>query len=312
MKRKKISIIGAGFVGSTLAHWLALKGFGDIVLLDINGNMAQGKALDLSQSLAVEGIDLSVRGTQSYKDIEDSDFVVITAGSPRKKGMTRDDLLQINSQVMTSVCQQVREKAPSCFVIVVSNPLDAMVCQAYKVLNFDKKRVIGMAGILDTARFITFLSLETGVSVKDIQTMVLGGHGDTMVPVLSQTFIGGRSIFDHLSSEKVKQLVERTQKGGGEIVQLLQTGSAYFAPARGTSEMIESILLDQKRILPCTVLLEGEFGYKDVFIGVPCLLGGQGVEKIMETPLTDEEKNQFQLSVNAIKENQNRLREICP
>ncbi len=312
MKRKKISIIGAGFVGSTLAHWIALKQLGDIILLDINEKMAQGKALDLFQSLAVEGVDVCVQGTQSYEDIRDSDFVVITAGSPRKKGMTRDDLLQINAQVVTTVCQQVKEKAPHAFVIVVSNPLDAMVCQAYKILNFEKKRVIGMAGILDTARFRAFLSMELGVSVKDIQTMVLGGHGDTMVPVLSQTFIGGRSIYDELSLEKIKKLVERTQKGGGEIVQLLQTGSAYFAPARGATEMIESILFDQKRILPCTVLLEGEFGYKDIFIGVPCLLGGQGVEKVIETSLTDEEKQQFQKSVKAIRDNQDRLKEICP
>ena len=312
MKKKKISIIGAGFVGSTLAHWLALKQLGDIVLLDINGSMAQGKALDLYQSLAVEGADVLVQGTESYEDVKDSDVVVITAGSPRKKGMSRDDLLQINAKVMTSVCEQVKKKAPHSFVIVVSNPLDAMVCQAYKILNFDKKRVIGMAGILDTARFKAFLSLELGVSAKEIQTMVLGGHGDTMVPVLSQTSIGTRSIYDCLSEEKINQLVKRTQKGGGEIVQLLQTGSAYFAPARGASEMVEAILLDQKKVLPCTVLLEGEFGYKDIFIGVPCLLSGQGVEKVVETHLTDDEKKLFQQSVKAIKENQDRLREIHP
>ena len=312
MKRRKVSIIGAGFVGSTLAHWLSLKNLADIVLLDINEDMAKGKALDLSQSLAIEGVDINVQGTKNYEDIKDSDFIVITAGSPRKKGMTRDDLLQINSQIMMSICHQVKQKAPHSFVIVVSNPLDAMVCQAYKVLNFDKKRVIGMAGILDTARFVAFLSMESGVSVKNIQTTVLGGHGDTMVPILSQTFIGGRLIHDQLSSKRIKKIVERTQKGGGEIVQLLQTGSAYFAPARGVLEMIEAILFDQKRILPCTVLLDGEFGYKDIFIGVPCLLGGRGVEKVVETTLTDEEKRQFQESVNAIKDNQDRLREICP
>ena len=312
MKRKKISIIGAGFVGSTLAHWLAIKQLGDIVLLDINGSIAQGKALDLYQSLAIEGVDVLVKGTDSYEDIKDSDIVVITAGSPRKQGMSRDDLLQINAKVMSSVCEQVKKKAPNSFVIVVSNPLDAMVCQAYKVLNFDKKRVIGMAGILDTARFEAFLSMELGISVKEIQTMVLGGHGDTMVPVLSQTFIGSKPIHKLLSKERMDQLVERTQKGGGELVKLLQTGSAYFAPARGASEMVEAILLDRKRILPCTVLLEGEFGCKDIFIGVPCLLGGQGAEKVIEISLADDEKKLFQQSVKAIKENQDRLKEICP
>ena len=312
MKRKKVSIIGAGFVGSTAAHWLAVQGLFDVVLLDIAEGSAQGKALDLSQALAIEGVSACVQGTGNYQDTKDSDLVVITAGSPRKEGMSRDDLLQINAQVMISVCEQIKKFSPSAFIIIVSNPLDIMAYQAKRILKFPKQKVIGMAGVLDTARFRTFISKELNVSVKDVQTMVLGGHGDTMVPVLSQTFVGGQLISKVLSESRITALVQRTKKGGGEIVKLLQKGSAYFAPSRGVLEMVQAILQDQKRILPCTVYLEGEYGYKDLYIGVPCQLGGKGVEKILEISLTDEEKEDFQKSAQAIRQGQARLKEICP
>jgi len=312
MKRRKVSIIGAGFVGSTTAHWLVNQGFFDVVLLDIEEGPAQGKALDLSQSMAIEGVDVQVQGTKNYADTKGSDLIVITAGSPRKEGMNRDDLLQINAKIMTSVCEQVKKFSPSAFVIVVSNPLDIMTYQAKRVLNFPKQKVIGMAGILDTARFKTFIAKELNVSVKDIQTMVLGGHGDTMVPVLSQTFVGGQPISGLLPESRIEALVQRTKKGGGEIVKLLQKGSAYFAPSRGVFEMVQAILQDQKRILPCTVYLEGEYGYKDLYVGVPCQLGGTGVEKVIEIPLTGREKEKFQKSAQAIRKGQDSLKEIYP
>ena len=312
MKRKKISIIGAGFVGSTAAHWLAVQGLFDVVLLDIEEGPAQGKALDLSQSLAVEGVDAQIQGTKDYLDTKDSDLVVITAGSPRKEGMSRDDLLQINAKVITSVCEQIKKFSPKTFVIVVSNPLDIMTYQAKRVLNFPKERVMGMAGILDTARLRSFISKELNISVKDVQTMVLGGHGDTMVPVLSQTFAGSRLLSEILPESRITALVQRTKKGGGEIVKLLQKGSAYFAPSRGVLEMVQAILQDQKRILPCTVYLEGEYGYRDLYIGVPCCLGEKGVEKIVEISLTDKEKQDFHKSAQAIQKGQTLLKEICP
>lgn len=311
MARKKISIIGAGFVGSTAAHWMAVHGVFDVVLLDVEEGLAQGKALDLSQSLSIEEVDVKVQGTKNYLDTKNSDVVVITAGSPRKEGMTRDDLLQINAKVITSVCEQIKKFSPNAFVIVVSNPLDIMTYQAKRALDFPKERVVGMAGILDTARFRTFISQELNISVKDVQTMVLGGHGDTMVPVLSQTFVGSQGISELLPKSKIESLVQRTKKGGGEIVKLLQKGSAYFAPSRGVLEMVQAILQDQKRVLPCTVYLEGEYGYHDIYIGVPCLLGEKGVEKIVEIHLTDEEKEDFQKSAQTIQQGQTLLKEIC-
>ncbi len=310
--KRKVSIIGAGFVGTTAAHWLAVQGLFDVVLLDVEEGPAQGKALDLSQSLAVEGVDVQIQGTKDYLKTKDSDLVVITAGFPRREGMNRDDLLKINSDVITSVCQKIKEFSPSAFVIVVSNPLDIMAYQAKRVLNFPKQKVLGMAGILDTARFKTFISEELNISVKDVHTMVLGGHGDTMVPVLSQTFAGGRLISEILPESRIKALVQRTKKGGGEIVKLLKKGSAYFAPSRGVLEMVQAILQDQKRVLPCTVYLEGEYGHQDLYIGVPCQLGAKGVEKIVEISLTDEEKQDFHKSAQAIRKGQTLLKEICP
>lgn len=307
MKRKKVSIIGAGFVGSTAAHWICQKKLADVVLIDINGDFAKGKALDLYQSTPIEGADIHICGGSDYQLTQNSDLVIITAGSPRKEGMSRDDLLSINAKVITEVCKQIKNTSPQSTVIVVSNPLDAMTYQAFKTLGFEKNRVMGMAGILDTARFITFISEASGVSVNDIQTMVLGGHGDTMVPVLSQTFVGSQIISNVIPPAKIKELVQRTKTGGGELVQLLQKGSAYFAPSRGAVQMAEAILKDEKRVLPCTVLLDGEYGYSNIFIGVPCKLGSGGVEKIVEIPLTKDEKADFKKSVDSITANQKKL-----
>ena len=312
MRRKKVSIIGAGFVGSTSAHWIVEKRLADVVLIDINEGQAQGKALDLFQSTSIEGADVHVQGGSDYSLTQNSDVVVITAGSPRKEGMSRDDLLKINGAVVKQVCQHIQKTSPTACVIVVSNPLDAMTYQAGRTLPFPKNKIMGMAGILDTARFKAFVSEELNISVRDIQTLVLGGHGDTMVPVLSQTFAGHRLLETLVSKEKLQQLVERTQKGGGELVRLLKTGSAYFAPSRGVVEMVEALLMDQKRILPCTVFLNGEYGYKDICIGVPCQLGKQGVEKIIETPLSETEKQKFHQSVQAIQSNQKKLKELVP
>lgn len=310
MKRKKISIIGAGFVGSSIAHWLVQKELADIVLIDIKKDVARGKALDLYQSTPIENVDIQVHGDCDYQYTKDSDIVIITAGSPRKPGMSRDDLLKINGKVVLEVCNHIKQFASKAVVIVVSNPLDAMTYQALKVLNFSKNKVMGMAGILDTARFRSFIAKELNVSIKDVQTVVLGGHGDTMVPVLSRTFVGSCLLADVLSADKIDNLVQRTRQGGGEIVKLLKTGSAYFAPSRGAVEMAEAILKDQKRVLPCTVFLEGEYGYKDIYIGVPCQLGAEGVEKIIEVPLLKEEKDNFEKSVQSIYSNQQRLKEL--
>ena len=288
--RKKITVVGAGFVGSTCAHWAATKELGDVVLLDINEGSAKGKALDLFEASPVEGFDARVTGTSNYADIAGSDVVIVTAGLPRKPGMSRDDLLATNAKIMKSVCEGVREHAPQSVVIVVSNPLDAMAKVAMDTLDFPRERVIGMAGVLDSARFRAFIAEATGVSVKDIQAFVLGGHGDTMVPMPRHCSVGGVPLPEFLGKEKVDALVERTRKGGAEIVGLLKTGSAYYAPSASAVEMAEAILKDQHRILPCAAYLQGEYGIKDLFIGVLCELGGQGLEKVVELDLNDEEK----------------------
>jgi len=299
--RKKISVIGAGFVGSTCAHWAAQKELGDVVLLDINEGSAKGKALDLFEASPVEGFDSNVTGTSSYADIADSDIVIITAGIPRKPGMSRDDLLATNAKIMKSVCNGVKEYAPESTVIVVSNPLDAMAYVAKQVLGFPNNRIIGMAGILDSARFRSFIAEETGYSVKDINAFVLGGHGDTMVPMPRHCSIGGAPLTELLSKEKIDALVERTRKGGAEIVAHLKTGSAYYAPSASAVEMAEAILKDQNRILPCAAYLQGEYGYKDLFVGVLCQLGGNGMEKVIEIELNAEEKAGLENSVEAVK-----------
>ena len=300
-KRNKLSVIGAGFVGSTCAHWAAQKELADVVLLDINEGAAKGKALDLFEASPVEGFDSNVTGTSDYKDIADSDVVIITAGIPRKPGMSRDDLLATNAKIMKSVCEGVKQHAPNSNVIIVSNPLDAMAYVAKQVLDFPKNRIMGMAGILDSARFRSFVAEETGISVKDIQAFVLGGHGDTMVPMPRHCSIGGVPLLEMLSKDKVDALVQRTRKGGAEIVGHLKTGSAYYAPSASAVEMAEAILKDQNRILPCAAYLEGEYGQSGMFLGVPCRLGGNGLEEVIQLELNAEEKAGLENSASAVK-----------
>lgn len=301
-KRKKLSVIGAGFVGSTCAHWAAAKELGDVVILDINEGSAQGKALDLFEASPVEGFDARVKGTANYQDIADSDVVIITAGLPRKPGMSRDDLLATNAKIMKQVCEGVKQYAPQSTVIVVSNPLDAMAYVAKQVLGFPKERIIGMAGVLDSARFRSFIAEELNVSVKDIQAFVLGGHGDTMVPMPRHCSIGGVPLTEMLNKERIDAIVDRTRKGGAEIVGLLKTGSAYYAPSASAVQMAESILKDQHRILPCAALLTGEYGVNDLFVGVLCELGGNGLEKVIELKLNEEEQAGLEHSIAAVKE----------
>lgn len=301
-KRKKISVIGAGFVGSTCAHWAASKELGDVVLLDINEGAAQGKALDLFEASPVEGFDSKVIGTSNYADTADSDVVIITAGLPRKPGMSRDDLLATNAKIMKSVCEGIKQYAPNSIVIIVSNPLDAMAYVAKEVLGFPRERIIGMAGILDGARFRSFIAEETGLSVKDINAFVLGGHGDSMVPMPRHCSIGGVPLTELLEKEKIDALVERTRKGGAEIVGLLKTGSAYYAPSASAVQMAEAILKDQNRLLPCAAYLEGEYGVNGLFVGVICQLGKNGLEKVIELDLNAEEKSGLESSVGHVQE----------
>lgn len=301
-KRKKITVVGAGFVGSTCAHWAASKELGDVVLVDINEGSAKGKALDLFEASPIEGFDSNVIGTSDYKDTKDSDVVIITAGLPRKPGMSRDDLLSTNAKIMRTVCENIKETSPNSVVIVVSNPLDAMAFVAKEVLGFPKERVIGMAGVLDSARFRSFIAEETNISVKDIQAFVLGGHGDTMVPMPRHCSVGGVPLTEIMAEDRINALVDRTRKGGAEIVALLQTGSAYYAPSASAVEMAEAILKDQNRILPCAAFLTGEYGINDLFVGVLCQLNGKGLQKVIEVKLNDEEKKGLDNSVAAVKE----------
>jgi len=299
--RKKITIVGAGFVGSTAAHWIAAQGLADVVLIDIAEGIPQGKALDLNESMPVNGTDVSIIGTNDYNDIKDSDIVVVTAGIPRKPGMSRDDLIATNAKIMQSVCENVKKYAENSILIIVSNPLDAMVYKAWKITGFPKERIMGMAGILDSTRFRSFIAEATNYSVKDINAMVLGGHGDTMVPLKRYANIAGIPLSYFLKEEKINQLVKRTQDGGAEIVKYLKTGSAYFAPGRAVAEMVEAIIKDQKRILPCAALCTGEYGAKDLFIGVPAVLGSKGMEKVLELDLDKEEKALMQKTVDHVK-----------
>lgn len=302
LKRNKITVVGAGFVGATAAHWAASKELGNVVLVDIVEGMPQGKGLDLMEAAPVEGFDAEVIGTNDYADTADSDVVIITAGIPRKPGMSRDDLLNTNTNIVKAVTEQVANHSPNAFLIIVSNPLDAMVYVAHKVSGFPTNRVMGMAGVLDSARFRTFIAMELGVSVKDIQAFVLGGHGDSMVPLPRYTTVSGIPIPDLMPRERIEALVERTRKGGGEIVSLLKTGSAFYAPSAAAVQMAESILKDQKRILPCAAYCDREYGVGGYFVGVPAMLGTGGVEKVIEIQLTAEEKTAFDDSVAAVKE----------
>jgi malate dehydrogenase len=300
--RPKITIVGAGNVGATTAHWVASKELGDIVITDIVEGMPQGKALDLMESGPVEGFDCSVTGTNDYADTAGSDIIVITAGLPRKPGMSRDDLLEANVKIVSECTNGVVKHSPDAIIIMVTNPLDAMVQVAYNLSGFPKNRVMGMAGVLDTARFRTFIAMELNVSVEDVSAFVLGGHGDTMVPLPRYSTVAGIPITEMMDQEAVDRIVERTRKGGGEIVALLKTGSAFYTPGAAVAEMVEAILKDKKRILPCAALLEGEYGIEGIFMGVPVKLGANGVEQVIEIQLTDQEQEALNKSAEAVKE----------
>ena len=301
MGRKKISIIGAGFVGATAAHWAAAKELGDIVLVDILEGIPQGKALDLFESAPIEGFDSNVIGTNTYEETKGSDIVIITSGIPRKPGMSREDLLDINRKIIESVVAEVTAKSPNAILIMVTNPLDTMTYLALKKSGLPRERVMGMAGVLDTARYRAFIAMELGVSVEDIQALLLGGHGDEMVPLPRYTTVSGIPLSQLLPKEKIDKLVDRARKGGGEIVNLLKTGSAFYAPSAGAIQMAEAILKDKKRILPCCVYLNGEYGLKDICFGVPVKLGEKGVESIIELDLTEEEKSLVAKSAESVK-----------
>jgi len=299
--RRKITVVGAGQVGSTVAQLVAFKNLGDVVIIDIIEGVPQGKALDLQESSCLQDFDSIVTGTNDYKDTANSDIVVITAGLPRKPGMSREDLLVTNAKIVQSVTQKIMEHSRSPIVIVVSNPLDAMVYMAMKTCNLPKNQVIGMAGVLDSARLRTFVSLELGCSLVDVDAMVLGGHGDSMVPLPRYTSVSGISITELMTQEQIERVVERTRKGGAEIVQLLKTGSAFYAPGASVVKMIEAILRDKRRILPCTAYLEGEYGWSGIFFGVPVMMGIHGIEKVIELKLKDEEKAALDSSAQDVK-----------
>lgn len=301
MKRNKISIVGAGRVGSTAALWAAIKGLGDIVLVDILKGLPQGIALDIMQASPIEGFDCEVVGTNGYEETEGSDIAIITAGLPRKPGMSRDDLLEKNTSIVKSVTQQIAESSPNACIIVVTNPLDAMAYVAKMVSGFPKNWVMGMAGVLDSARLRYFIAEELKVSVNDVSAFVLGGHGDSMIPLPRYSKVKGKPITELLSKEKIEAIVERTRNAGGEIVSLMKTGSAYYSPSASVIQMAEAILKDEKKILPCSVYLEGEYGINGYYVGVPVKLGKGGVEEIIEIKLTKEENEQFQRSVNEVK-----------
>jgi malate dehydrogenase len=300
-RRPKISVIGAGFVGSTCAHWAASKELGDVVLIDINGDAARGKALDLFEASPVEGFDSNVIGGSDYALTQNSDVVVITAGLPRKPGMSRDDLLATNAKIVKECAQNVAKFSPNCVLIVVSNPLDAMCHVAMDATGFPRERVLGMAGVLDSARFRSFIAMECNVSVEDVQAFVFGGHGDTMVPMPRYVSVGGVPLTQMLSKERIDAIVDRTRKGGAEIVELLKTGSAYYAPAASAVQMVEAIVRDKKRILPCAVNLSGEYGVNGLFVGVLAKLGAKGLEGVPTLEMNAEEKDMFGKSAAAVK-----------
>ncbi len=301
-KRAKITIVGAGNIGATAAHWAASKELGDIVLVDVVEGVPQGKGLDLAQAGPVEGFDARIVGTNGYDETADSDVIIITAGLARKPGMSRDDLLKTNAKIVHECASKAAAKSPDAVIIVISNPLDAMCTVAHRASGFPKHRVIGMAGILDTARYRAFLGMELNVSVEDIQALVLGGHGDAMVPLVSYTSVSGIPITQLIPKDKLDAIVKRTRTGGGEIVGLLKTGSAYYAPSAAGVQMAEAIIKDKKRILPCAALLEGEYGINGLFIGVPVLLGKNGIEKVLEVTLTNDERADLHKSAAGVQE----------
>jgi len=312
MARKKIALVGAGMIGGTLAHLAAMKEMGDIVLFDIAEGMPSGKALDLAQAGPVEGYDAKLKGTSDYADIAGADVIIVTAGVPRKAGMSRDDLLGINLKVMKAVGEGIKSHAPDAFVICITNPLDAMVWALREFSGLPHNMVVGMAGVLDSARFRHFLADEFDVSVEDVTAFVLGGHGDTMVPVIEYSTVAGIPVPDLIkmgwsTQDKIDAIVKRTRSGGGEIVQLLGNGSAFYAPATSAIAMAESFLKDKKRVLPCAAHLTGQYGVNDLYVGVPVVIGAGGVERVVEIALNDEAKQGFQVSVDAVKE----LLEAC-
>jgi len=304
MRRAKISIIGAGNVGATCAHWAAAKELGDIVLVDIpeTKGMPAGKALDLFEATPVEGVDVNVTGATDYTPTKDSDVVIVTAGMPRKPGMSRDDLIAVNTGIVKTVAENVAKHSPNAMMIVVSNPLDAMVYVAWKASGFPTKRIMGQAGVLDVARYRSFLAMEIGCSVEDVHALLLGGHGDDMVPLTRFTFAGGIPITQLVKPDRLEQIVKRAREGGAEIVKLLEKGSAYYAPASATVAMAESIIKDKKRILPCAAYCDKEYGIGGYFVGVPCVLGKDGVERVIEVELEGNERKMFQTSVDHVKE----------
>ncbi len=317
MKRSKIALIGSGQIGGTLAHLAGLKELGDIVLFDIADGIPQGKALDIAESSPISSFDSVVKGASSYEEISQSDVCIVTAGVPRKPGMSRDDLLGINLKVMKSVGEGIKKFAPNAFVICITNPLDAMVWALQKFSNLPTTKVVGMAGVLDSARFSYFLSEEFNVSVKDVQTFVLGGHGDTMVPLVRYSTVGGIPLPDLVdigwtSQAKINEIVQRTRDGGAEIVGLLKTGSAFYAPAASAIRMAESYLRDQRRIIPCAAYLEGQYGLTDIYVGVPTIIGKNGVERIIEIELNDTEAKYFDASVDSVKKLINDSQKIDP
>jgi malate dehydrogenase len=300
--RKKVTIVGAGNVGATAAHWIASKELADVVLIDVVEGVPQGKGLDLLEAMPIEKRDCHIIGTNDYADTANSDLVVITAGIPRKPGMSRDDLLQTNYKIMSDVVGKVTAHSPNCILIVVSNPLDAMAQAAFRQAKFNRERVIGMAGVLDSARFRTFIAEELKVSVENVTAFVLGGHGDTMVPLPRYSTVAGIPITELIAKDRLDAIVQRTRDGGAEIVKYLKTGSAYYAPSAATVEMVEAILKDKKKILPCAAYLDGEYGIRGYYIGVPCKLGARGLEEIIQIKLTAEEDAALKKSADAVKE----------
>ncbi|WP_028783430.1 malate dehydrogenase [Thalassobacillus devorans] len=303
IKRKKISVIGGGFTGATTALMLGQKELGDVVLVDIPDmeDPTKGKALDMLEASPVQGFDSKIIGTSNYEDTKESDLVIITAGIARKPGMSREDLVNTNSKIMKSVTKEIVKYSPDCLIIVLTNPVDAMTYSVFQEAGFPKNRVIGQSGVLDTARFRTFVAQELNLSVKDITGFVLGGHGDDMVPLIRYSFAGGIPLEKLISKDRLDAIVERTRKGGGEIVNLLGNGSAYYAPAASLVQMAEAILKDQRRVIPSIAYLEGEYGYKGIYLGVPTILGGNGIEEIIELDLTEEEKAQLDKSADSVK-----------
>ncbi|GAB6180785.1 malate dehydrogenase [Desulfotomaculum defluvii] len=308
MRRKKITVVGAGNVGATCAHWAAAKELGDIVLIDVAEGIPQGKALDLMEAAPVEGYDSIIIGTNDYADTADSDVVVITAGMARKPGMSRDDLLNINAGIVRNVTEEIVKYSPNAYIIVVTNPVDVSTYIAYKASGFTPNRVFGLSGVLDSARFRTFIARELNISFEDVTSFVLGGHGDDMVPMVRYTYAGGIPVEKLIPADRLESMVERARKGGAEIVNYLKTGSAYYAPSASVMQMAECILKDKKRILPVSAYLQGEYGENDIFSGVPAIIGGNGVEKVIELDLNNDELAALKKSINSVRMNINKLK----